>query len=91
MRGRGRVTGARWSTAMYKDARMPSRPDDDDDLSWIPRGVRDKLDRAAIRIHLADWQRMPLEERRALVACPCESSEEVAAFRARVLELVRTR
>lgn len=66
---------------------MPSLPEDDD-LSWIPRSVRDKLDRAGIRIHLADWQRMALEERRALVVSPCESPDEVTAFRARVLELV---
>jgi hypothetical protein len=59
-----------------------------DDLTWIPRAVRDKLDRATIRIHLADWQRFSLEQRRALVALPCASPAEVAAFRARIFTLV---
>jgi hypothetical protein len=59
----------------------------EDDLTWIPRVVRNKLDLAGIRIHLADWQRMSLEERRELVALPCRSPDEVAAFRARTLEL----
>ena len=59
----------------------------EDDLTWIPRPVRDKLDRAGIRIHLADWQRMSIEERRELLALPCDRPEEVAAFKARTLEL----
>jgi hypothetical protein len=61
---------------------------EDDDLEWIPRSVRGKLDQAGIRIHLADWQRMTLDERRALVALPCTAPEEIAEFRARILELV---
>jgi hypothetical protein len=60
----------------------------DDDLTWIPRAVRDKLDRATIRIHLADWQRLSLDQRRALVALPCASPAEVDAFHARILALV---
>jgi hypothetical protein len=60
----------------------------DDDLTWIPRAVRTKLDRAAIRIHLADWQRLSTDDRRALVLLPCETRQETAAFRARVLTLV---
>lgn len=59
----------------------------EDDLEWIPRSVRHKLDLAGIRIRLADWQRMSIEERRELLALPCESPEEVAAFRVRTLEL----
>jgi hypothetical protein len=66
---------------------MPSP--DEDDLAWIPRAVRHKLDLAGIRIHLVDWQRMSLEERRELVALPCQSVDEVALFRARTLELAR--
>lgn len=66
---------------------MPSSGEDD--LTWIPRAVRHKLDLAGIRIHLADWQRMSPEERRELVALPCQSPDEVAVFRARTLELAR--
>ena len=66
---------------------MPSSTEAD--LTWIPRAVRDKLDLAGIRIHLADWQRMSLEERRELIALPCRSPDEVAVFRARALDLAR--
>jgi len=61
---------------------------EDEDLSWIPQGVRTKLDRAGVRIHLADWQRLSLGDRRKLVEFQCETAEEVAAFRARLVALV---
>ena len=60
----------------------------DEDLTWIPRTVRTKLDRAGVRIHLADWQRLSIEDRRGLITFRCESSEDAAAFRARIAELV---
>jgi hypothetical protein len=61
---------------------------EDDDLTWIPNSVRAKLDRTDVRIHLADWQRLSLEQRRELIATPCETPEEVAAFRVRLAELI---
>jgi len=61
---------------------------EEEDLSWIPQGVRTKLDRAGVRIHLADWQRLSLGDRRELVEFRCETAEEVAAFRERLVELV---
>ena len=61
---------------------------EDEDLSWVPQGVRTKLDWAGVRIHLADWQRLSLGERRELVDFRCETADEVAAFRARVVALV---
>jgi hypothetical protein len=60
---------------------------EEDDLTWIPRVVRVKLDRAGVRIHLVDWQKLSLDARRALTACPCDTREEIAAFRARLAEL----
>ena len=62
---------------------------EEEDLVWIPRGVRDKLDRAGIRIHLADWQAMSMDERRELVGMSCDGPSDVDAFRSRVLALVR--
>jgi hypothetical protein len=61
---------------------------EDEDLTWIPNTVRAKLDRTGVRIHLADWQRLSPADRRELIATPCETPEEVAAFRARLAELV---
>jgi Conserved nitrate reductase-associated protein (Nitr_red_assoc) len=40
------------------------------DLEFIPRAVRDKLDQVAIKLHLAQWQALTLEERRELYEMP---------------------
>jgi hypothetical protein len=58
------------------------------DLEFIPRAVRDKLDRVAIRLHLAQWQALTLEERRELYEMPCTESEEIRTFRVRLDALV---
>jgi len=58
------------------------------DLALIPRVVRDKLDRAAVKIHLAEWQALALEERRELYELPCTRPEEIAQFRNRLDVLV---
>lgn len=58
------------------------------DLELIPRNVRDKLDRAAIKLHLAEWQALTLEERRELYALPCATPEETRRFRERLEVLV---
>jgi len=58
------------------------------DLELIPRVVRDKLDRAAVKIHLAQWQALTLEERRELYEMPCTSPVEITQFRDRLDALV---
>jgi hypothetical protein len=58
------------------------------DLEFIPRVVRDKLDRVAIKLHLAQWQALTLEERRELYEMPCTGSEEINKFRIRLDALV---
>ncbi len=55
---------------------------DADDLQLIPRHVRDKLDRVAIKLRLREWEQLTLAERRRLVELPCESAGEVAAYAA---------
>jgi hypothetical protein len=62
-----------------------------DDLELIPRSVRDKLDRAGIKLHLRDWQKLSLNERRGLVEEPCESSDEVDHYRRSLEDLIRQR
>ena len=41
------------------------------DLEFIPRAVRDKLNRVAIKLHWREWQALTLEERRELYEMPC--------------------
>ena len=71
------------SPLLRKRARM-----DATDLALIPRVVRDKLDRAAVKIHLAEWQALTLEERRELDEMSCTRPEEIAQFRDRLDALV---
>lgn len=65
--------------------------DEQDDLELIPRSVRDKLDRVRIKLHLRDWQRLSVDERRGLVDEPCESSDDVARYRQRLEDLIQRR
>lgn len=55
---------------------------DADDLQLIPRLVRNKLDRVAIKLRLREWEQLTLAERRRLVELPCESSDQAAAYAA---------
>jgi len=64
---------------------------DDDDLTLIPRAVRDKLDRVGIKLHLEQWALLTLDERRRLVANPCESDVEIERYRAELAALIRQR
>ena len=61
------------------------------DLELIPRSMRDKLDRARIKLHLVEWQQLSLEERRRLVEAPCDMPAEVEEYRAAVIDVVRRR
>jgi len=63
----------------------------DDDLTLIPRAVRDKLDRVGIKIHLKQWELFTLDERRALVAGACDSPAEIDRYRTDLADLVRRR
>lgn len=57
-------------------------------LELMPRSVRDKLDRVGIKIHLKDWQAMPLQDRERLRDLPCDSPEEVLDYAATAETLV---
>jgi hypothetical protein len=58
-------------------------------LVLMSRGVRDKLDRVGIKLHLKEWQALGLAERAQLRDTPCESPAEVDRFAALVDELVQ--
>ena len=55
-----------------------------DDLDWIPRSVRDKLDQVGIKLHLREWQAFTLEERQELCALPCQTKTEKKTFQERL-------
>lgn len=64
---------------------------DTDDLSLIPRSLRDKLDRVGIKLHLKEWELLTLAERRRLVDQPCASEVEIDRYRAELTALIRDR
>jgi hypothetical protein len=63
----------------------------DEDLALIPRALRDKLDRVGIKLHLKEWQRFTLAQRRRLVDQPCESADDVERYRSELTALIRGR
>jgi hypothetical protein len=64
---------------------------DDDDLTLIPRSLRDKLDRVGVKLHLREWEALTHGERRRLVDQRCESDEEIERYRRELIALVRER
>lgn len=59
------------------------------DLDLIPRGVRDKLDRVGIKLHLREWRAMSLADRTRLRDLPCATTADAADYAAAVDHLVR--
>ena len=63
----------------------------DDDLTLIPRDVRDKLDRVGIKLHLRQWELLDLAERRQLRDRACTTAPEIETYRADLERLIRAR
>ncbi len=59
-----------------------------DDLELIPITVRRKLDASGVKLHLEEWRRLTLAERRALCHLPIATDEEAAVFAAILTEMV---
>lgn len=57
-------------------------------LHCIPMVARLKLDLAGLKLTLKTWTRLPEAERRHLVERPCDTADQIAAFRDRLLESV---
>lgn len=57
-------------------------------LELMPRGVRDKLDRVGIKLHLKDWQALSMNERERLRDLPCTSEDEARQYDAVVAQLI---
>lgn len=60
-------------------------------LRCIPMAVRLKLDRSGIKLTLRQWSRFTRDDRQALLELACRTPGEVAAYRARLVELVALR
>lgn len=67
----------------------PAVPEDAADLELISRSIRDKLDRAGIKLHLREWQAMSLADRIRLRDLPCVTDADAADYAALVDQLVR--
>lgn len=60
-------------------------------LRCIPMVVRFKLDQAGVKLTLRQWSRFDRDERQDLVRRPCESQEEVGAYRRYLVDLITLR
>ena len=58
-------------------------------LELMPRGVRDKLDRVGLKLHLAEWQALSMPERERLRDLPCQSTDDLVQYAAEIERLVR--
>lgn len=57
-------------------------------LRRIPLAIRLKLDRCGIKLILRDWVKFSRPEREELLELPCKRPAEVAAFAARLKDLI---
>jgi hypothetical protein len=60
-------------------------------IRCIPMIVRFKLDACGIKLKLAEWSKMTAEDREDLATAGCESSEEIAQYRDKLIHLIFTR
>jgi hypothetical protein len=62
-----------------------------ENLTYIPMSVRFNLDRFGLRISLAQWQLLPLEDRKLLARFPVEEDVEIEPnFDHALFEMLRT-
>jgi hypothetical protein len=57
-------------------------------LRCVPMTVRLKLDTCGIKLKLAEWHKFSHEQRTALADMPCQSDQEVQAYREHLQQLV---
>jgi len=60
-------------------------------LRCIPMSVRFKLDRVGVKLTLRQWSRFTHEDRERLLHQPCETEDDIATYRARLVDLVALR
>lgn len=59
-------------------------------LELMSRAVRDKLDTVGIKLHLVEWQQLPMVNREALRDEPCSSADEIDRYRSALERMVET-
>ncbi len=57
-------------------------------LRCVPMAVRLKLDTCGIKLKLSEWNKFSREQRSVLVKMPCQTDEEVQAYREHLQRLV---
>ena len=71
------------------DTRFRFEGEEEASLEYMPLDLRRKLDLAALRLSLAAWQALSLDDRASLCAQDVTDHATAAAFRERVLALAR--
>ncbi len=66
----------------------PFESDETLSLAIIPLSVRYKLDVCEIKLHLQQWQKLPLSDRQALVAADFVTPDDVDAYRQQLHHVV---
>jgi hypothetical protein len=57
----------------------------------IPMAVRYKLDRSGVKLSLRQWKKFTEDDRRHLLALPCETAPDTAQYRDQLATLITSR
>jgi hypothetical protein len=63
----------------------------EDNVRCIPMIVRYKLDACLVKLKLAEWSRMTVEERSLLAVLPCETAMEIEEYRNFLCDIIQLR
>jgi hypothetical protein len=63
----------------------------EDNVRCIPMIARFKLDACGIKLKLAEWCKMNIEERKNLASLPCDTMEEIIEYRFYLKDLILNR
>lgn len=63
----------------------------EDNVRCIPMIVRYKLDACLIKLKLAEWSRMTVNERELLAVLPCETTMEIEDYRSFLCDTIQLR
>ncbi|MES2773593.1 MAG: nitrate reductase associated protein [Bacteroidota bacterium] len=61
----------------------------EENVRCIPMVVRFKMDDACIKLKLSEWSKFSVEERIELAVKPCNTTNEIAAYAAYLVQLIK--